>query len=311
MKKQALVAIFVLFFAAAATAGDGVARVSMLLPPMNTDFWRTVRAGAEEAAARLPGLELSILAPAREATVEQQIQQIEDEAAKGAQVMIVAPLDEVQLNPVLADVARRGVEVILLESDTLWPGKAAFVGPNNAMGGFTAADYIAKRLNGVGKVAIITGSLGHSQAINRTNGAREAFRMNKGIKVVGVRYAGWDRFRAMEEMENLLTLDPEIHAVFCCSDDMALGALEAIKSAKAQTFVVGFDATPEALRSVLAGDMAATVAQNAANTGRMAVSAAYRLATGKKIPPFIDTGIELLTSENAQRFIVEQYIRER
>ena len=305
MKKPAMLPILAAFLVAAVPALAGEARVSFVFKALNTVFWHEVKAGAENAARNFPDLELSLRAPAREMTAEQQIQVIEEEMARGIDVLILAPCDEVQLFPVMADVHKRGVKVILVDSDTPWPDRAAFVGPNNVMGGYTAADYIVKRLGGIGKVAIIAGASGDSTAIRRTNGAREAFRMNRGMQLVAVRTGGWERYDAMTEMENLLTTVPDLDAVFCCSDEMALGALEAIRAAKAGTFVVGFDASPEACKSIRAGEMAASIAQNSDNTGRMAVAAAYRLATGKKIPPLIDTGIELITRDNVGEFMTK------
>lgn len=288
----------------AALAGD--ARVGLILKPVNSPFWKSVRDGAEEAAGNFSDLHLSVRAPLRDINPDQQIQLIEDEIAAGAKVVVVAPVDEIQLMSALPEIESRGVRLVVLESDMPWPGKAAFVGPNNVMGGYEAASYIVNRLNGVGKVAIITGVLGHSQAIQRTNGAREAFRMNRGMKLVGVRSAGWDRYRAMTEMESLLTTIPDLDAVFCCDDEMALGALEAIQSAGANAFVVGFDATPEALKEIAEGRLAATIAQNSRNIGRLAVTAAYRLAIGKSVPPMLDSGLELVTRDNVDEYAAKQ-----
>lgn len=292
-----------MFVLAASAAGAAEVKVGLVLQPVSHPFWRAVRDGAEEAAAKFPDLDLSIRAPVREINAEQQTQLVEDEIAAGAKVLIVAPVDEVQLMPALAEAHAKGVKVIILESDMPWPDKAAFVGPNNVMGGYAAADYIVNRLNGVGKVAIISGVFGQGRAINRTNGAREAFRRNRGITLVAVRSAGWERYRAMTEMESLLAIEPGLDAVFCCDDEMALGALEAIRAAEAKAFVVGFGATGEALRSIADGGLAATIAQDAFTTGRLAVSAGYRLAGGRSVPPLVDTGFRLVTAEDVGEFL--------
>lgn len=288
-----------LFLSALAVAEAGEARVGLVLRPVSDPFWRAVRDGAEEAAKGFPDLDLSVRAPAREITADQQIQLIEEEVAAGARVVIVAPVDEVRVVPALAEAHARGVKVVVLDSDTAWPDKAAFVGPNNAMGGYAAADYVAKRLGGVGSVAIITGALASGRAVVRTNGAREAFRLNRGLRLVGVRTAGWDRHEAMTEMESLLVVEPDLDAVFCCSDEMALGAAEAVAAAGAGTIVVGFDATPEALRALRSGKLAATVGQDARGLGRLAAAAAYRIANGRSVPAFIDAGVTLITADDA------------
>lgn len=302
MKRFSIIAALLLVFLFVGSPNAGEVKASIVFHAMNSEYWEGVRNGAEEAAKNFPELDLSVNAPKQEITAEQQIQRIEDEIAAGAKAVIVAPVDEVQLMPSLVEIHKRGIPVVVMCQDMSWPDKATFVGPNDVMGGYMAAEYIVKRLGGVGKVAIISGASGHRSATYRTNGAREAFRMNRGMKLVGVRSAGWERSDAMMEMENLLTLEPDLDAVFCCNDEMALGALEAIRAAKSEAFVVGFDATPETIARIKSGEIAASIAQNAHNTGRFAVSAAYRLVSGKKVPPFFDTGIELVTVDNAEEF---------
>lgn len=300
MKKLVCISLFLLCGLSVGRAGE--AKVGLILPSVADPFWGSVRDGALDTAKRFPDLALSVRAPEREITVEQQTQLIEDETATGTKVIVVAPVDEVGIRPALAEAHARGVRVVVVGSDPGWPDKAAFVGVDNAMGGYAAADYIVKRLNGVGKVAIITGALSNSGAVRRTNGAREAFRMNRGIKLVAVRLAGWERGEAMTEMESLLTLVPDLDAVFCCNDEMALGAAEAVATAGAGTFVVGFDASPEALKAIAQGKLAATVAQDSRGLGRLAIAAGYRLAIGKSVPSVIDAGTTLITADNVKEY---------
>jgi ribose transport system substrate-binding protein len=102
-------------------------------------------------------------------------------------------------------------------------------------------------------------------------------------------------------MENILTGNPDLAAVFASNDNMALGAVQAIKSAglSGKVIVVGFDANPNAAAAVLAGDMAATVAQNPKNMGALGVENALKVKKGETIDPIIDTGTVLVTKENA------------
>jgi ABC-type sugar transport system substrate-binding protein len=105
-------------------------------------------------------------------------------------------------------------------------------------------------------------------------------------------------------MENILTGNPNIKAVFASNDNMALGAVEALKAANKlkDVIVVGFDANPDAAAAVLAGDMSATVAQSPKNMGALGVENALKLKKGETIPENIDTGTVLVTKENAEQY---------
>ena len=105
-------------------------------------------------------------------------------------------------------------------------------------------------------------------------------------------------------MENILTGNPKIKAVFASNDNMALGAVEALKSADKlkDVMVVGFDANPDAAASIIAGEMTASVAQAPKNMGALAVENLVKLQKGEKIEPVIDTGTVLVTKDNADQF---------
>ena len=105
-------------------------------------------------------------------------------------------------------------------------------------------------------------------------------------------------------MENIITGNPNIKAVFASNDNMALGAIEALKSADMldQVYVVGFDANPDAAESILAGEMSATIAQNPYNMGALGVENVMKLINGETIPPVIDTGTLVVDKSNAEEF---------
>ena len=101
--------------------------------------------------------------------------------------------------------------------------------------------------------------------------------------------------------ENILAGNPNIKGIFGSNDNMALGAVEALKAAaKLQdVMVVGFDANPDAAASILAGEMTASVAQAPANMGGFGIQALVDLKAGKTLEPWIDTGTVLVTKDNA------------
>src|SRR6185436_13332410 len=162
---------------------------------------------------------------------------------------------------------------------------ATFIGSDNYEGGKLAGEFLAKRLGGKGKVAVLEGIPGHETGDSRLKGFREAIKATPGIEIVASQTANWERDQGFNVFQNLLQSHPDVQAVFACSDLMALGAVEAIAAAKktGQITVVGFDASEEACKAVLSGTMYATVAQPPATMGVMAVENEYRLIKGESI----------------------------
>ncbi len=148
-----------------------------------------------------------------------------------------------------------------------------------------AADFIVKALNGKGKVVMLVGIPGTSAARDRGTGFEAQLKKYPGIQLVAKQTANFNRAEGLKVMENLLQAYPDINAVFAQNDEMALGAIEAIKSAKklGKIIVVGFDAIPDALKAVKKGEMAATIAQQPAVMGQLAIEKAVEYLKTKTI----------------------------
>ncbi|HWT31863.1 MAG TPA: sugar ABC transporter substrate-binding protein, partial [Propylenella sp.] len=143
---------------------------------------------------------------------------------------------------------------------------------------------------------IITQSTGQARAEGARKGLQEC-----GMNIVAEQPADWDRAMGQSVMENILTGNPNLKAVFASNDNMALGAVEALKGAGklADVMVVGYDANPDAAASILASEMSASVAQNPRNMGALGVENALKVKKGETIDPVIDTGTVLVTKDNA------------
>ena len=177
---------------------------------------------------------------------------------------------------------------------------ASFIGSDNYEGGKLAGEYIARRLGGKGKVAVLEGIPGHETGDSRLRGFRDALKATPEIEIVASQTANWERDQGFNVFQNILQSHPDVQAVFACSDLMALGAVEAIAAAKktGQIMVVGFDASAEAREAVRRGTMDATVAQSPSAMGALAVENAYRLIKGEQIKDEIVVPIQLITKEN-------------
>jgi ABC-type sugar transport system substrate-binding protein len=265
----------------------------------NNPFWATVWKGAEETAKRW-GVELTLNAPTSEADVDVQISQVEDAITKGVQALVVAPTDASALNPTFDKAKEAGIPVLIIDSDTTWPDKLTFIGTDNKAGGKLGGEFICSELAAGDKVAIITGHMSAQSIADRVNGSKEAFDAC-GVEIVAELNGEHTREGGQSVMEDIITANPDVKAVFCANDNMALGAVEALRAADklADVIVVGFDANPDAAASILAGEMTATIAQSPYNMGRFGVVYGMVAIQGNPVNPRIDTGTTLVTIDNA------------
>ena len=283
--------------------GSGKKTIAFVPKAMDSEFWLTMRSGAQKAIEGRDDVVLSVLAPDREINVDQQVSILEDQIQRGAKALVVAPAGSAQVMPVLQNAIGRGIPVVLVDSDAPLTGKSSYAGTDNRAGGTLAAKHVIDKV-GTGKIAIITGVPGNQSQDDRAAGFLETIATVPGLQVVSRQPANSERSLGLTVMENILTAHPDIKAVFATNDQMALGAVEAImaRSPKAGIVVVGFDATAEAVQAIIEGRMSASVAQRPFEMGRRSVEAALALIDGKKVEPRIDTGTELVSAANAQGY---------
>jgi ribose transport system substrate-binding protein len=285
----------------------GPPRIALVLKTANNPFFIDMQKGAEEAAKKL-GVNLIVQAAEREVDVEKQMQIIENLIQAKVAALCVTPSGSREIVPAIEKANRAAIPVVIVDTRvdpkamSESKGKiATFIGSDNYEGGKLAGEFIAKRLGGKGKVAVLEGIPGHETGDSRLKGFRDAIKATPGIEVVASQTANWERDQGFNVFQNILQSHPDLQAVFACSDLMALGAVEAIAAAKktGQIAVVGFDASNEAREAVQKGTMDATVAQSPAEMGALAVENAYRVIKGEQVKPEFVVPIKLITKENA------------
>lgn len=285
----------------AASAQDVTIVVSMKGPGAGNPFWAAVQRGAEEKGAEL-GVKVVVLAPPTESDVAAQIAQIEDQLAKGVSGIVLAPTDPNALAPVVDEATADGVPTVFVDTKGSNEG-ITYIGTDNKAGAALAAKHICDNVASGSDVAILQGIVTQSTGKARADGAHDGLSAC-GLNIVAEQTGEWDRAKGLAVMENIITGNPNIKAVFASNDNMGLGAIEALKSEGMldDVFLVGFDANPDAAESVLAGEMSATVAQNPYNMGALGVESVLALINGGSLDPVIDTGTVLVDSSNAADF---------
>jgi ABC-type sugar transport system substrate-binding protein len=292
-----------------ATSGEpapsGAAGVKILVdmkgPGGGNPFWAAVEQGAKDAGTAT-GAEVTVLAPPAESDVPAQISQIEDAITQGYKGIALAPTDPAALKPVVQQALDAGIKVVFIDTKGENEG-VTFIGTNNEVGAGIAGKYLCDNLESGDKVAILQGIITQSTGQARADGAKKAV-TDCGLNLVAEVPAEWDKAKGQAAMEDILTQHPDLKGVFGSNDNMALGAVEAIKNANltGKIVVVGFDANPDAAAAIMAGDMNATVAQAPANMGKFGVENLLKLINGETIEPVIDTGTELVDKSNAAEY---------
>ena len=269
-------------------------------PGSGNPFWASVEKGAREEAAKL-GVDLVLVAPPQEGDVQAQINQVEDQLAKGVDAIALAPGDPNAFAPIVDDAIKSGVPVVFVDTKGINEG-VTFIGTNNKNGAALAAKFICDKTPKGADVAVLTGIESQSTALLRRDGAVQGLK-DCGLNLVATQTAEWDTAKGRSVTESIILKNPNIKAIFASNDNMGIGAMQALKDADMNdVVVVGFDATPDAAKSILAGEMTATIAQFSYNMGAYGVKYALELANGGSIDINIDTGTQLVTKENANDF---------
>jgi ribose transport system substrate-binding protein len=289
-------------------SGGGRPRIALVMKTANNPFFIEMQKGAEEAAKRL-NVELVVQAAEREVDVEKQMQIVENLIQTRVAALCVTPSGSREIVPAIDKANKANIPVVIV--DTRVDAKAladsggkvaTFIGSDNYEGGKVAGEFLARHLNGKGKVAVLEGIPGHETGDSRLRGFRDALKASPGIEIVASQTANWERDQGFNVFQNVLQSHPDVTAVFACSDLMALGAVEAIAAAKktGQIAVVGFDALSEARDAIRQGSMVATVAQSPAQMGALAVENAVKLLKGEQVNPEFVVPIKLVTKDNLE-----------
>jgi ribose transport system substrate-binding protein len=284
-KKLFGIAGIFLAFAASASAE----RIGLVISTQNNPFFVTLKEGAEAKAKEL-GHDLIVLDsqdnPAKE------LGNVEDLLVKGVDVLLINPTDSDAVVSSVKAANRSKIPVVTLDRAANGGNVVSHVASDNVLGGEMAGNFIVEKLGGKGKVVELEGIPGTTAARDRGTGFNKAAAGK--LEVVAKQAADFDRTKGLNVMENILQAQPEIQAVFAHNDEMALGALKAIEASGRDIFVVGFDATDDAVAAIKEGKLAATVAQKPAEIGAIGVEVADKIVKKQAVEKNVPVALELV-----------------
>ncbi len=300
--------------AASVGTESGDAEYAVILKVLSSQFWQSMRDGIEAKADEL-GIKVDIYAANTEDDVEGQVTLLENAISKGYKAIGVAPISNVNLNNAIADATEKGIKIVNIDEKVdmealaeLGGACTAYVATDNVGVGRMGAEYLIEQIGGEGEVAIVEGKAGAVSGENRRDGAKAAFE-EAGLTIVESQPADWDRTKAYDLATNYITAHPDLKAIYCCNDTMAMGVQEAVEASGKDIKVCGTDGNDDAIQSVADGKLCATVAQDPAAVGAkglelmvQAVEEDLPMEPGAEVPT---TGIDaiLITADNAADYV--------
>ena len=259
--------------AAPAAKKDGATTIGFSISTLNNPFFVSVKDGVEAKAKDL-GVNVKIVDAQNDPA--KQANDVADLLQQGVTVLLVNPVDSAAISTSVEAANKANIPVIALDRTADKGTLASLVASDNVKGGEMAAEYIINKLGEGVKVAELEGIPGASATRERGEGFHKV--ADQKLNVVAKQSADFDRTKGLTVAENMLQANPDIQAIFAQNDEMALGAIEASKSAKA----------------VENGTMAATIAQQPELMGQQGVEAAVKLAKGEKIEAKIAVPLKLV-----------------
>ncbi|MDG6480771.1 ribose ABC transporter substrate-binding protein RbsB [Glaesserella parasuis] len=265
--------------------------IALAISTLDNPFFVTLKEGAEKKAKEL-GYNLVVLDSQNDPAKE--LSNVEDVTVRGAKVLLINPTDSEAVGTAVAVANKKNIPVITLDRGANKGNVVSHIASDNVAGGKMAGDFIAEKVGKNAKVIQLEGIAGTSAARERGEGFKQAVEANQ-FELLASQPADFDRTKGLNVMENLLASHGSAKAVFAQNDEMALGALRAIKASGKNILVVGFDGTDDAVKAVNGGQLAATIAQQPDKIGELGVEAADKVLKGEKVDAQIPVPLKVVT----------------
>lgn len=307
MKKLLLTAIASSVIATSVSAADLKIGVSMAL--FDDNFLTTLRNGIQ-SAAKEQGVDVQI--EDAKNGVGNQLNQVQNFIASGVDAIIINPVDTDATLSISDDAQAAGIPLIYVNRQPinvdLLPDNQAFVASDEKVSGTLQTKEVCRLLNGKGNIVVMMGELTNQAALQRTQDIHDVIATPEcsGLKVVQQQTAEWSRTKGSDLMTNWIAAGIQFDAVISNNDEMAIGAIQALKASGRsmdEVVIAGIDATTDGLAAMKAGELDVTVFQSADGQGRGAVDAAVKLINGQSVDRKVWVPFELVTPENLNDYL--------
>jgi ribose transport system substrate-binding protein len=281
-------------------------RIALIMKSLANEFFATMAEGARRHEREHTGaFELIVNGIKDERDLSRQVGLVDEMIAQGVNAIVIAPADSKALVSACKRARDAGIVVVNIDNkldDQVMNDQAIkvpFVGPDNRAGARKVGEFLAKRLKPGDEVVVLEGIRTAFNGQQRRLGFEDAMK-SAGVKIVDSQTAQWEMDEANRIAAAMLTEHPNIKAILCCNDSMALGALAAVKSAgrAKEVLIAGFDNIAAIQSAVKDGSVLATADQHADQLAVHGIELALELLKREEPPADTSTPVDLITVES-------------
>ena len=308
MRKTTIAAVI----ASAMTTAAAAETIGVSMARFDDNFLTVLRNGMASYAESLDDVDIQIEDAQND--VGKQLNQIQNFIASGVDAIVVNAVDTDATIAMTNAAADAGVPLVYVNREPInvddLPDNQAFVASNEVESGTLETFEVCKLLGGKGKAVVLMGELSNQAARQRTADIYDVLELEmcSRIEIVEEQSGNWERTQGADLMTNWLSAGVEFDAVIANNDEMAIGAIQAMKAAgisMKDVVVGGVDATQDALAAMAAGDLDVTVFQDAAGQGSGSIDAALKLARGEDVDQKVYIPFELVVPSNMDDYIAK------
>ncbi|WP_300262384.1 ribose ABC transporter substrate-binding protein RbsB [Clostridium sp.] len=270
-------------------------KIGMVLSTLNNPFFVNMKDGAEKEAEKL-GYDLVVLDSQNDPAKERA--NVEDLVQLGVIALLINPTDSDAVVKTVEVANESNIPVITLDRQANGGKITCHIASDNIKGGEMAAEYVLDKFKdekGPINVVEIQGIPGASATRDRGEGFHNIMDKNNKFNFVSIQAADFDRQKGLQVMENIIQANPNIQVVFAHNDEMALGAVKAIKASGINALVIGFDGNDDAKDSIDIDEMSATIAQQPDLIGALGVELANKIYNGESVKDKIAADLKVYT----------------
>ena len=274
---------------------DNKPKIGMVLSTLNNPFFVNMKDGAEKEAEKL-GYDLVVLDSQNDPAKERA--NVEDLVQLGVIALLINPTDSDAVVKTVEVANKSNIPVITLDRQANGGKITSHIASDNIKGGEMAAEYVLDKFKdekGPINVVEIQGIPGASATRDRGEGFHNIMDKNDKFNFISIQAADFDRQKGLQVMENIIQANPNIQVVFAHNDEMALGAVKAIKASGINALVIEFDGNDDAKDSIDANEMTATIAQQPDLIGALGVELANKIYKGESIKDKIAADLKVYT----------------
>lgn len=272
------------------------------MPKGDSTYWATVKDNIDKTASENK-FKVITKAPKSESNYKEQKEIMQEMIKNKVSVILLAPCSVTELIPDIKDANKQGIPVILIDTDVnrellaIENAKVeSFVGTDNYEGGKLVGERAVEKAEGKGNVAVLNGIIGQTNGEARCKGFEDVVK-SAGMNVVASVATNWTKEDGYSKAKTLLLAYPDIKSIFAANEDIAHGALEAVRELDRNVLIETFDNSQETINDINEGKIDATVSQHPEIMAKNSVEAAKNIINGNKTDRSIPTNLELIAAK--------------